>query len=675
MSSARSAGGPRSRWGSGARLAVLALLPAIVAGCLSFEEPTPTPAPATPRPTATPSVAPRGDATLVVGVPGDPTGFLPPASDPAAELLISVLYDPMYRLDESLTPQPELARALPLITGGGLSWSMPLASPDLRFQDGTPLRSGDVVFSLLLARSPACPLGRDLCDAVARHLDDALAPEPDRVALTLLEPYSPFLAEVLGRLPIVSEAAVRAGAAAIVAGAGPLAPTAPDAQVARIAELTNREACLGDAPPFGCRLADHVADLERTLTSVGLALPSRAIWTDVTGTFDDEAYAGALLDRVAALGRVLSGSEMDQLAASLVLIDPVARPLGSGPFRLEAVIRGTGASLGANPDHVGGAPAIERIELRVVPDAAVATTLLATGELDWLPQVSADGLALLGGVDGVHAGERPLPIQRTIVFNTRPGRMYEDPRVRRAFALCLDRDALVEEATGGAAIPASGWSSAGSWAFPPGVPPPADPAAGMALLDAAGWPVGVDGIRHRGGTRLSSEIAIRPSRTDMLTFARSAAVSLAACGIELLVRDLDLTGDLMVRQLQWPNPFDTVLMTRILGVDPDHDMEAYSTEHATSESNPADANPGGYSSATADALIAEARAAITEAARAEVYGRLDATLDADQPAWPVWFDAAAAGISDRVRAGDAPLDPTRPRYDWDVASWSLRPHP
>ena len=75
------------------------------------------------------------------------------------------------------------------------------------------------MFSLLLAQSPACTLGRDLCDAVAQHLAEALAPEPDRVALTLTEPYQPFLAEVLGRLPIVSEAAVRAATGAIVAAA------------------------------------------------------------------------------------------------------------------------------------------------------------------------------------------------------------------------------------------------------------------------------------------------------------------------------------------------------------------------------------------------------------------------------------------------------------------------
>jgi ABC-type oligopeptide transport system substrate-binding subunit len=102
-------------------------------------------------------------------------------------------------------------------------------------------------------------------------------------------------------------------------------------------------------------------------------------------------------------------------------------------------------------------------------------------------------------------------------------------------------------------------------------------------------------------------------------------------------------------------------------------MEAYATEHATTEENPADANPGGFSSELVDALIAEGRVASTQSARAEVYARLDAALDAAVPAWPVWFETAVAGISDQVIAGGVPVDPTQPRYDWDIASWSLRP--
>ena len=60
------------------------------------------------------------------------------------------------------------------------------------------------------------------------------------------------------------------------------------------------------------------------------------------------------------------------------------------------------------------------------------------------------------------------------------------------------------------------------------------------------------------------------------------------------------------------------------------------------EDNPADANPGGYSSATTDALIAEGRVAVTPEARAAIYAQLDAALDTDLPAWPIWYDTDLA---------------------------------
>lgn len=668
--------GPGVRLPIPARLAAIALLPVLVAGCLSFEEPTPSPVAVSPTPVASlgPSLPPPDDGTLMVGIRSTPSAVLPPATDAGAELLSELLFDPLYRLGPDLAPVPELAASLPLVTAGGVSWSIPLAAPDLVFQDGSPLGASDVVFSLELARSPSCSLGRDLCDAVARYLDTAIAPEPDRVALTLTEPSMPFLAEVLARLPIVSEAAVRAEAAQIQAAAASLDPAAPDALVARIAEATNADACLSDAPPFGCRLADHSAELEQMLGSVSVTLPSRAIWTDPTGVVDEESYAGALLDRVAALGRVLGSDEMDAFAATLALIDPMERSYGSGAFRLESFRPGEGASLSANASHVGGAPSIERVELRVVPDDAVAATLLRTGELDWLPEAGADQADLLATTDGILAARRPLPVQRTIVFNTRPGHPYEDPRVRQAFDRCLDRVALVDTASGGTAIPALGWSAPDSWAFPAGTSRTRDVGAATELLEAAGWTIGDDGIRHKGGTRLTSEIAIRVSRTDLVAFAQAAAESLRDCGIELVVTELDLTGGLLVRQLQWPNPFDTVLISRPLGVDPDRDMDAYAGDHATTEDNPADANPGGYVSETVDGLLAQARVMIASTARADLYRQVDAALDADVPAWPIWYDTALAAVSDRVRDADgAPLDPSASRYAWDVASWSLRP--
>jgi ABC-type transport system substrate-binding protein len=644
----------------------------LVTGCLSFDEPTPSPPPATPGPSPTATVGPRDADTLVVAIPAHPARLLPPGMDPVSEMLAGVLYDPLYRLDPSLQAVPELAAAMPDISPDGMAWSVSL-KPGVTFQDGTSLTASDVVFSIRLARSPVCTLGRDLCDAVSSAVDSVEELAPDRVSFQLRKPWQPFLAEVLARVPIVSEDAVRAGTQTIVEAMGSAEPGAPDAQVARIAEATNADACLTTAPPFGCRLADHTADLEATLAGARLALPSREVYTDAAGTFDAEAYAGALLDRVAALGQVLTGRGTDPQAAALELLDPLAHPLGSGPFRLESVAPGERIELVANPAHVDGAPAIERITVLVIPDPSRAATLLQTGDVDWLPQVEPDQAPALETATGLRIGSRPVSIQRAIVFNVRPGRVYDDPRTRRAFGLCLDRAGIADEVTEGAAIVADSPSAAGSWAFPPRSPLPTDPAAAERLLDEAGWSAGPDGIRVRDGQRLSSEVLVRPSRVDLLTFAQTASAALKECGIELVVSELDLTGDRMLTQLQWPNDFETVLVTRALGVDPDHDMAAYEGVHATSEDNPADANPGGYQSEAADVLIASARTAPTQVERAADYAELRTLLDEDLPAWPIWYDTSRAAISDRVTGPDGPIDPIMPRYDWDVASWSLAP--
>jgi ABC-type transport system substrate-binding protein len=620
-----------------------------------------------------PGIAGRDDGTLVAVAREAPTRLLPPAANDAETLLVDLLYDPLYRLDPTLRPQPALAAGLPVASEGGRTWTITLAGPALFFQDGRRLTANDVAFSLRLARSPACTLGRDLCDVVASYLDAIAVEAADRLTITLTTPFSPFLAEALGRLPILSEAAVTQGTGEIVEAAADLDPTDPDEQVARIARQTNADECLVASPPFGCRLADHISELEVTLAAAGLAPPPRSAWTDPTGTFDAEAYASTLLDRVAALGLLLTGSDIDRMAAALPLLDPAERPLGSGPFRLvDGGARGP-LTLAANPYHVGGRPSIERIELQVEPDPAAAVTQLLTGQVDWLLRVDEAQRSSLSDAQGVVLGRRPMPLERVIVFNVRKGRVYHDAATRSAFARCLDREALAMAVTDGDAIVATTPVSQDSWAMEAAPSPPRDPQKARELLATAGWAPGGDGIMVRGGQRLSSEIAVRASRSDLVAFAGAASAQLRECGIELIVRELDLTGDLLLTQLQWPNEFDTVLVARPLGVDPHHDLEAYASEHATSQRNPADSNPGGYASDAVDRLVAEGSASLDEATRAAAYREVQDVLARDVPAWPIWYDAGWSALSDRVRSGDAPVDPTRPRYAWDLAEWSLAP--
>jgi hypothetical protein len=37
----------------------------------------------------------------------------------------------------------------------------------------------------------------------------------------------------------------------------------------------------------------------------------------------------------------------------------------------------------------------------------------------------------------------------------------------------------------------------------------------------------------------------------------------------------------------------------------------------------------------------------------------------------MWYDTAWSAIAERVLGPDGPIDPTHPRYAWDIASWTL----
>jgi ABC-type transport system substrate-binding protein len=588
--------------------------------------------------------------------------------------VVDLLYDTLYQLDGSLQPQPELAASLPEVSEDGLTWTITLAPGVRVFHDGSALSAADVAFSLGLARSPACSLGRAICDAVAATMESVTTVGADQLQLTLREPYAPFLSEVLAQLPILSEDAVRAGTSALLEATAGIPPNEPDSLVTRVTEATTSDSCLVEQPPPGCRLTDHIADLEALLRRVSVPLPSTAAFTDPTGAVDSEGYASELLDRVAALGLVLTSSPTERQAAAVALLDPLDQPLGSGPYRLASYRPMNVIDLEANSGHIGGSPGIPRILMRVMPDPSAAATALLAGDVDWLLQVGTDQRASLEKAAGFRVANRALPMERVIVFNVREGMVFDDHRTRQAFAACLDLAALARDATAGDAILATTPTAAGSWAMAEADPPERDADRARRLLDRAGWREGEDGIRQRGDQRLSVEVAVRPSRADLVAFTTGAATQLRDCGIELLVTDLDLTGDTLLAQLQWPNQFDTVLIARPLAVDPDQDMAAYEGAHATSADNPADANVGGFESQAADALIAAGREVVDPVVRQSRYAELQTVLAEEVPALPIWYEGAWSALGDRVRGRDGgTVDPGEPRFTWDIPEWTLGP--
>ncbi len=178
--------------------------------------------------------------------------------------------------------------------------------------------------------------------------------------------------------------------------------------------------------------------------------------------------------------------------------------VGTGPWKL-ASNKGGVVHLTRNDKYWGKPPAIADLEFVYEPDAAVALTAAKHGELDIIPALIPAHWPEQASAPGVAAAFRPLvlapPRLRVLVFDCA---RIDDPRVRHALALLVDRRAIAKRVFGGLARPAL-------WPIWPGGPvdgaeapvPEFDPAAAAKLLEAAGWvDTDKDGIRDRGGKQL-----------------------------------------------------------------------------------------------------------------------------------------------------------------------------
>ena len=636
-------------------------------------EATPAPTDA-PEPTPAPTIRPTTDKTLVVIAPEHPTRLLPGDNLNAAEqLLVDVLYDPLYRLDKDMQPVPELAKDFPEIkkTDAGYEWTIPIKI-DARFHSGQKLKASDVLFSLRMAASHSCPLGRNLCETVRTYMTEDPVRDDNVVTFTLSEPYAPFLTEVLAQLPILSQEDVKDATRGLIRAADRLNENRPDKLIAEIYDAVLSDECSEPEPPEGCRLTDYRRQLEQVFRRAEIDLPPKAPYTDSTGYFDEDAYLGDLLDRLAALAQVFDSEEQDKNSAALGLLDASVTPFGGGPYELVNVRKDGTYVLKANRKHTRSVANINRMEVRIEQDPEVATTQLLNGAADWVLDVRDDQAQIIEAAEGYRAAARPTDVQYGVLFNVRPDRVYFDIQTRRAFVECIDHEGLATVLDEGRPLATTPYTAT-SWAVPEGVElTPRDVDSANQWLDMAGWQMAADGVRVReDGTRLSTSIAVRPTNVDLFTFATTATEQLAECGIELIVDELDLTGGDMLNQLRYPNDFDTIMWTRWLGSDPDTAVRAFESSRITSEDHVADENASGFTSELVDLHVARARETMSQEERAASYASVNEEIEKLIPYWPLWYESQTSAVSARLQDKEGPVDPSASRYDWDVSSWSF----
>ncbi|BCJ69721.1 ABC transporter substrate-binding protein [Polymorphospora rubra] len=223
--------------------------------------------------------------------------------------------------------------------------------------------------------------------------------------------------------------------------------------------------------------------------------------------------------------------------------------IGSGPYVVDEVVFNEQTTLVRRADYnwpsgaaAGTGPAkIGKLVFRIVPEAAVRTGAVTSGQLDlaqgisWQdgPALERDGLQLVKAVNKVPAVSLEVNTSRPIL---------SEQAVRVALTHAIDRKTLTETAHNGYTLPATGSLTAASPFHIDQLDALRyDPDRSRQLLDQAGWVTGADGIRARNGQRLviTASFVANP---DNQTFLEVIQQQVREVGIDFQLRPLP-TGE------------------------------------------------------------------------------------------------------------------------------------
>lgn len=359
---------------------------------------------------------------------------------------------------------------------------------------------------------------------------------------------------------------------------------------------------------------------------------------------------------------LLEGIPADQLRTAPFNLSPV----GSGPYRFVERRANERLVLERNPDFpeaLGGPPALERVFFRIIPEAPTMLAELVTGGVHVDIPVSPDQAAQIRSNEALQLFAFPGRTFYYIGWNNRRA-PFTDARVRRALALAIDRQEIIDALLFGYGTPAAGpippWSP-----LDPGVEPlPYDTVQAAELLAQAGWTDrNRDGIRENAQgtplrfTLMSSDAPLNRAVVEVVQ------AQLRRVGVAVDVRIVEFQTLLAQHR---GRDFDAVFTSWVLD-----NFQVGSAPMALFHSRwanvPGSANRSSYANPQADALIESGIAETDPGAARRIWGDLTRLLQEEQPiTFMFWLDELAAA---RRTVQNVEMDPRGELVS--IARWSL----
>ena len=311
------------------------------------------------------------------------------------------------------------------------------------------------------------------------------------------------------------------------------------------------------------------------------------------------------------------------------------KPVGTGPFRLVAAKPGL-VELRANPGYWGGTPRLRRVLFRRLPDEAALVSALLSGEVDVTPALTLEAHPRLESSPDLVVLARPgRNLAYLALNNERPP--FDDPRVRHAVALAVDRRALVSDLLGGHGEPARNPLPPSLWGYATTTRELVhDPVTARKLLAQAGLGKGLE-------TTLLTVDASRPYLPAPLRLVGRLREELAQVGIRLRQELAGSWAEYVERGSK--GQYDmAVFGWQADTMDPNDFLSALLSSETVGSSN-----RSRYRSVAMDALLIQARKGTGHQERSQVYAEAQALFRKEMPFVPLYHVAVFTASRRSVR--------------------------
>jgi peptide/nickel transport system substrate-binding protein len=259
---------------------------------------------------------------------------------------------------------------------------------------------------------------------------------------------------------------------------------------------------------------------------------------------------------------------------------------------------------------------------------------------------------------------------------------FQDVKVRQAIAYAINRKDIVDKVLFGKTVPMDTYLTPSNWASMmnptmiqkfgtkyPLTKYEFNPDKAKQLLDQAGWAVGSDGIRAKGGTKLAFRYTTTAANQQRAAVTQVIKENLKAVGIEATLEYVPAQQFFADDGPVYHRTGDIVEFAWVGGDDPGSYGLMHSSQIPSEDNNFSGQNIPGWRNAKADDLIKRANNSISQSEREPLYAEHQQIWSQDVPQIALFVRPNIAGAKSALK-NFLPSGTNTPPT-WNAQEWFL----